>query len=77
MLGFGLSTEVLIWVALGGKEVLLASFLGALLVRMLEAFLSDLLTYYWILILGLFFVICVMFFPKGVFGNLLTTRPRQ
>jgi len=77
MLGFGLSTEVLIWVALGGKEVLLASFLGALLVRMLEAFLSDLLTYYWILILGLFFVICVMFFPKGVFGNLLAKRHRH
>jgi len=77
MLGFGLSTEVLIWVALGGKEVLLASFLGAMLVRMLEAFLSDLLTYYWILILGMFFVICVIFFPMGVFGNLLSTRPRQ
>ena len=77
MLGFGLSTEVLIWVALGGKEILLASFLGAMLVRMLEAFLSDLLTYYWILILGMFFVMCVMFFPKGVFGNLLTTRPKH
>ncbi len=77
MLGFGLSTEVLIWVALGGKEVLLASFLGAMLVRMLEAFLSDLLTYYWILILGMFFVVCVMFFPKGVFGNLLAVRPKH
>jgi branched-chain amino acid transport system permease protein/urea transport system permease protein len=74
MLGFGLSTEVLIWVALGGKEVLLASFLGAVLVRVLEAFLSDILTYYWILILGMFFVFCVMFFPKGVFGNLLASR---
>jgi branched-chain amino acid transport system permease protein/urea transport system permease protein len=77
MLGFGLSTEVLIWVALGGKEILLASFLGAMLVRMLEAFLSDLLTYYWILILGMFFVVCVMFFPKGVFGNLLASRSKQ
>ena len=77
MLGFGLSTEVLIWVALGGKEILLASFLGAMLVRMLEAFLSDLLTYYWILILGMFFVICVIFFPKGVFGNLLAVRPKH
>lgn len=77
MLGFGLSTEVLIWVALGGKEVLLASFLGAVLVRVLEAFLSDILTYYWILILGMFFVFCVMFFPKGVFGNLLASRPNR
>jgi branched-chain amino acid transport system permease protein/urea transport system permease protein len=77
ILGFGLSTEVLIWVALGGKEVLLASFLGAILVRVLEAFLSDILTYYWLLILGMFFVLCVMFFPKGVFGNLLATRPKH
>jgi urea transport system permease protein len=77
MLGFGLSTEVLIWVALGGKEALLASFLGAVLVRVLEAFLSDILTYYWTLILGMFFVVCVMFFPKGVFGNLLAERPKH
>ncbi|CAB1084330.1 Urea ABC transporter, permease protein UrtC [Olavius algarvensis Delta 1 endosymbiont] len=77
MLGFGLSTEVLIWVALGGKEVLLASFLGAVLVRILEAILSDILTYYWILILGMFFVLCVMFFPKGVFGNLLAFGSRH
>ena len=77
MLGFGLSTEVLIWVALGGKEALLASFLGAVLVRVLEAFLSDILTYYWTLILGMFFVVCVMFSPKGVIGNLLAERPKH
>jgi len=64
-------------VALGGKEALLASFLGAVLVRVLEAFLSDILTYYWTLILGMFFVVCVMFFPKGVFGNLLAERPKH
>ncbi len=75
MIGFGMSTEVLIWVALGGKEVLLASFLGALLVRAMESFLSDMLTYYWFLILGLFFVACVMFFPRGVFGRLFEARP--
>jgi urea transport system permease protein len=76
MLGFSFSTEVLIWVALGGKGVLLAAFLGAILVRILESFLSDLLTYYWIMILGLFFVVCVMFFPRGIFGNLLSERRR-
>jgi urea transport system permease protein len=74
MLGFGFSTEVLIWVALGGKEVLIASFLGAVVVRMFEAFLSDILAYYWIMILGLFFVISVMFFPRGIFGRLFSKR---
>ncbi len=74
MLGFSFSTEVLIWVALGGKGVLLAAFLGAIVVRILESLLSDFLTYYWIMILGLFFVVCVMFFPRGIFGNLLSER---
>jgi urea transport system permease protein len=74
ILGFAFSTEVLIWVALGGKEVLIASFLGAVVVRMLEAFLSDILAYYWIMILGLFFVVSVMFFPRGIFGRLFSER---
>lgn len=76
MLGFTFSTEVLIWVALGGKGVLLAAFLGAIVVRILESFLSDFLTYYWIMILGLFFVVSVMFFPRGIFGGLLSERQR-
>jgi len=77
IVGFGLSTEALIWVALGGREVLLASFLGALTVRALEAFLSDILTYYWILILGLFLILCVTLFPQGLFGRLLADRPKS
>lgn len=77
IMGFTLSTEVLIWVALGGRGVLLASFMGAILVRTMEAFLSDLLTYYWILVLGLFFVLCVMFFPQGLFGRLLSPKPKH
>jgi urea ABC transporter permease protein UrtC len=72
LIGFGLSTEVLIWVALGGKEVLLASFLGALLVRSLETYLSELMAYYWILFLGAFFVAAVISSPKGIFGRWLS-----
>ena len=41
LIGFGLSTEVLIWVAVGGRNALLAAFLGALLVRSVEGVLSD------------------------------------
>lgn len=70
--GFGLSTEVLIWVALGGKEVILASFLGALLVRALETFLSEFSYDYWLLFLGLFFIVAVIYFPKGIFGRFLS-----
>jgi len=72
LIGFSLSTEVLIWVALGGKEVILASFLGVLLVRTLETYLSELMAYYWVLFLGIFFVVAVIYFPKGIFGRFLS-----
>ena len=67
ILGFILSTEVLIWVALGGKEVLLAAFLGAVLVRTLEAFLSE---YFDILLdfdFGVFFCGLCYVFPERDF----------
>jgi urea ABC transporter permease protein UrtC len=72
IIGFVLSTEVLIWVILGGKGTLVGAMLGAILVRFLEAFLSDIMAYYWILLLAFIFIICVMFFPKGVFGYLFS-----
>jgi urea ABC transporter permease protein UrtC len=68
LIGFTLSTEVLVWVILGGKGTLLGALMGAILVRYLEAILSDILSFYWILILGLIFILCVMFFPRGIFG---------
>ena len=71
LIGTALSTEVLIWTAVGGREVLLAAFLGALLVRSVEGVLSDRLGYYWLLALGALFVATVVFFPAGLLGRLL------
>ncbi len=71
LVGFGLSTEVLIWVAVGGRGVLMAAFLGALLVRSGESVLSGLLGQYWLLVLGIAFVATVVFAPQGLFANLL------
>lgn len=75
-LGFKMSTEVLIWTALGGREGLLASFLGAVTVRLLESYLSETLAEYWVLILGLIFILSVVFFPQGLFGKLLASKTR-
>ena len=71
LIGFGLSTEVLIWVAVGGRNVLLAAFLGALLVRSVEGELSDRLGNYWLLALGILFVVTVVLMPTGLFGRIL------
>lgn len=69
LIGFALSTEVLIWVALGGRGYLLAAFLGALVVKYAEAFLSAYLEAYWLLALGALFVLSVIRFPRGLIGE--------
>lgn len=69
LIGFGLSTEVLIWVAVGGREMLLAAFLGAILVRGVENVLSETLGAYWLLGLGLLFILSVVLFPRGIIGE--------
>jgi branched-chain amino acid transport system permease protein/urea transport system permease protein len=71
-LGFAFSTEVLIWVAIGGRSSLTAALLGAVLLKYLEGFLSDTLGQYWLLALGLVLVTVVMYFPRGLLGGVLS-----
>jgi urea transport system permease protein len=75
LIGFGLSTEVLIWVAVGGRNGLMAAFLGAVLVRSVEGALSDRLGDYWLLVLGVLFVLTVILMPNGLFGRILALPP--
>lgn len=71
LIGFALSTEALIWVAVGGRGALIAAFLGAILVKSAEARLSEALGASWLLALGLLFVACVVLLPRGVVGEVL------
>jgi urea ABC transporter permease protein UrtC len=77
LIGFTLSTEVLIWVAVGGRGFLLAAFLGALVVRGLEDRLSEALGSAWLLVLGLIFVTVVVAFPRGLIGQMLSRLERR
>ncbi len=69
LIGFALSADVLIWVALGGRNHIISAALGAIAVRYLENRLSGAIGAAWPLFLGAFFVLSVMLFPKGVFGE--------
>jgi urea transport system permease protein len=71
LIGFALSTEVLIWVAVGGRQVLMAAFLGALVVRWIEGQLSERLGNFWLIALGLLFAATVVLMPYGLFGRVL------
>jgi len=79
LIGFSLSLDVLIWVAIGGRDSLIAAALGAITVRLLESRLSDLMGPVWPLVLGLMFMASVIFFPRGIFGSLIAAleRPRR
>lgn len=77
-LGFGLSTEVLVWVLIGGRQSLTAAFLGAIGLKYLEGVFSETLGQYWLLALGVLLMVIVMYFPRGVLGSLLANAlPRR
>lgn len=69
LIGFSLSAEALIWVALGGRSNLLAAALGAICVRFLESQLSGALGAVWPVVAGLLFMTSVVFLPRGLFGE--------
>lgn len=65
---WGASGEVLIMVILGGLGSLAGPALGAaifLLVKNLISSQSD----YWVMIVGVIFILCVMFFRDGIYGG--------
>jgi ABC-type branched-subunit amino acid transport system permease subunit len=69
LIGFSLSLEALIWVALGGRRSVITGALGAIAFRFAEARLSGEVGETWLLFVGAFFVLVVVLFPDGLFGT--------
>ena len=64
--GFLFGTELVIWVALGGRGSLLGPVLATLAIDYLSANLSGDLPFLWQLLLGAAFVIIIIILPDGV-----------
>jgi urea transport system permease protein len=62
------STQVVVWVAIGGRESLLGALLGAVAVAALSNYLTAITPEYWQLVLGVIFVIVIVAFKGGVAG---------
>lgn len=62
------SIEILIWVALGGRGNLKGAVLGALIVNILYSLFTSLMPDAWPYILGLLYVITVLYMKKGILG---------
>jgi len=67
--GFGLSADLVIWAAVGGRTALAGPIVGTLLVGTLTSQLRDSVRY-WEVILALFFIVVVLAFPQGLAGLL-------
>lgn len=64
--GFVLGTELIIWVALGGRGTLWGPVIGALLINVATAYLSGSMPFAWQLILGAAFVAVIVLLPQGL-----------
>lgn len=64
--GFLLGTELLIWVALGGRGTLIGPVIGALGIDLTSSYLSGSLPFYWKLLVGIAFVVVIVALPQGL-----------
>jgi urea transport system permease protein len=62
------STQVVVWVAIGGRQSLLGAFVGSILVASLSNYLTAVIPLYWQLVLGLVFILVIIFFRNGLAG---------
>jgi urea transport system permease protein len=68
LMGLGFATNIIVWVSIGGRGTLVGAFVGALLVSYLQLVLSGMAQELWFLLMGLFFILVVMFQPDGLMG---------
>lgn len=68
-LGIVLSAKGLLMVILGGAGTLWGPALGAVMITLMENLISA-FTGRWVMVLGVIYVLVIMFFPKGIVGAL-------
>lgn len=64
------STEVVVWVAIGGRQSLIGALAAGIAVSSLSNYLSSVTPEYWSLILGILFMGCIIYFQGGIAGAL-------
>jgi urea transport system permease protein len=62
------SLDVVVWVAVGGRGTKWGPVIGAILVNLLKSFATRAYPDSWLIILGMLFVLVVLFMPNGITG---------
>lgn len=64
------SLEIVVWVAIGGRNTLYGAIIGAVLVNYSKTVLTGLMPELWLFTLGAAFVVVTVFLPDGLVGLL-------
>ena len=64
--GFVFGTELIIWVALGGRGTIWGPVLGAVLINVAGSYLSGNMPFLWQLLLGVTFILVILLLPRGL-----------
>lgn len=76
MIALLLSTEVIIWVAVGGSGSLVGAVVGTVVVWHLQQKVSSISVAAWPIVIGSFFILLVLVFPRGLPDFVLTQARR-
>lgn len=70
------SITMVVWAAVGGRNSVLGACIGAILINMIEATVSETpaLMEAWRVVIGLAFVFAVLFLPRGIAGLATSVR---
>lgn len=63
---FEFGTELVVWTALGGRGTLLGPIIGTIAINYVSAILGGSLPFLWLLVVGLVFVVVVVYLPAGL-----------
>lgn len=66
LIGLVLSTEVILWVATGGRGGFIGAILGTIIVWQFQRWVSSVNQTVWPLFMGMFFIVLVFALPQGV-----------
>lgn len=62
------SLEAVVWCAVGGRGTLIGPVIGAVSVNILKSWATRAYPDWWLIILGVTFILVVLFMPKGIVG---------